>query len=68
MTKNRPRRLINAKLEQKKAQNMRTKTSNAERTFQSKWLADFCQLRLDADSVSYRHICRKYPAFADQKS
>jgi hypothetical protein len=63
-TKNCPRRLINAKLERKKTQNMLGK---CQQTFQSKWLADICQLRLDADNVSYRHIRRKYPDIANQK-
>jgi hypothetical protein len=39
-----------------------------QQTFQSKFIADFCQLRLDADSVSYRHIWKRYPDIADQKS
>ena len=37
--KNRPKRLINAKLERKKTQNIKKK---CQQTFQSKWLADFC--------------------------
>lgn len=66
VTKNCPRSLINAKLEQKKTQNVRKK--KCQWTFQSKWLANFCQLRLEADSVSYCLIWRKYPDIADQKS
>ena len=60
-TNNRPRRLINGNLERK----MR---KNTKRTFQSKRLADFSRLRLDADNVSYGHTCRKYPDIADQTS
>ena len=60
-TNNCPRRLINGNLERK----MR---KNTKRTFQSKQLADFSRLRLDADNVSYGHTCRKYPDIADQTS
>jgi hypothetical protein len=35
---------------------------------QVKWVADFSWLLLDADSISYCNICRKYSDFADQKS
>ena len=47
-TKNCMRRLISAKLGWKKAQNMRKKH---QQTFQSKFIADFCQLRLDAECL-----------------
>ena len=60
----RPRTLINASINRKKTQNMSKKS---QQMCQSKWLANFSQLRLDADSVSCRHICRKYPYIADQK-
>ena len=62
MTKNHQRRLINAHLELKKMKNMR---KNANRQVQ---VVSFSWLQLDADSVSYVHICRKYPDIANQKS
>ena len=67
-TKNRQRRLINAKFEQKKTQNMKKK---CQWIFQSKLLADFCQLRLEKCSPwhSWTNNCVcKYQMFKKNRT
>ena len=67
-TKNRQRRLINAKLEGKKTQNMRKKHANGFfNPTASSGLPISASYGLDADSVSYHHIWRKYPDIADDR-
>ena len=67
--KNRPRRLINAKLERKKTQNMRRrKKVNANELFSpsgQRISASYVQMLIQC-SISYRHIWRKYPAITLQ--